>query len=131
MDTIKVSLSFQPGYHGTLTTARGDYPLGDSDKGLSPYDMMLGALGTCYYHTFLDIVTKMRLEMTGATLDIVGVKRDEVPTTLTTVDMHMTVKGAEGDQKRFERAAKLAEEYCSVHATISKVAEIAFTLTFA
>ena len=92
--------------------------------------MMLGALGACYYATFLDIARKMRLQYTSATVDISGVKREEVPTTLQTVDMKVIIHGA-ADEKGFDRAAQLAAKYCSVHETIAKVATIKLDVSFA
>lgn len=97
---------------------------------MAPYDLMLGALGACYYSTFVGIADKMRLDYERAEITIHGVKREEVPTTLKTVDMVFTLYGA-ADQKGFERAANLAAKYCSVHETIAKVADIKLELKFA
>jgi len=130
MAATNVRLSFDNSFSGTLRTARGQFPVGKEEGTLAPYDMMLGALGACYYATFLDIARKMRLEYTSAAVDISGVKREEVPTTLQTVTMVFTVVGAQ-DQKGFERAAQLAAKYCSIHETIAQVADITLETRFA
>lgn len=129
MSETRVSLDFGRAFEGQLTTHYGKTRVGRSrEEGtLRPYDLMLGALGACYYATFVDIADKMRLEYERAEIQIRGVKREEVPTTLKTVEMVFTIHGAKG-AKGFERAAELAGKYCSVHETISKVADITLEL---
>jgi len=119
----KVKLEFGNEFEGTLLAGNGTVDIGRQEGALGPYDLLLGALGACYYSTFLDIAKKMRLEFERAEIGIRGVKREEVPTTLKTVEILFTVFGAKGD-KGFSRAAELAAKYCSVHETVSKVAEI-------
>ena len=128
MAQINVGLEFGREFEGELKTARAGAAIGMGDGQLRPYDMLLGALGACYYSTFVDIAKKMRLEYEGASIDISGVKR-QVPTTLATVDMVFTIRGV-SDQKTFRRAADLAAKYCSVHETVSKVAEIRLDVRF-
>lgn len=132
MAVVKVKVDFDPEFEGTLYTERGEAALGSEKGDLQPYDMLLGGLASCYYATFLGIVEKKRLSFTGVEIEVTGVKRDEVPATLKTVDMKFTVKGAEEkDYNGFKQAADLAGKYCSIHVTISKVAEINTELIFA
>lgn len=130
MQEITVSLQFGTELDGTLRAGERQLTVGKEAGGFSPYEMLLGALGSCYYSTFIGIARKMRLEYAGADIAIHGVKRDEIPTTLKTVDMVLTVRGAK-DEKGFDRASQLAAKHCSVHETISKVADIALSLRFA
>lgn len=124
MSEISVDLSFERIFSGELKARRGQAHIGKGgESSFRPYDLMLGALGACFYATFVDIADKMRLEYESADISVHGVKREEVPTTLKTVDMVFTIRGAKS-AKGFERAAELAAKYCSVHETISKVAEI-------
>ncbi len=129
MAGTKVRMQFKNTFEGELIAKNDTVRIGTEPGSLAPYDMMLGALGACYYHTFQEIAVKMRLDYQGARLDIHGVKREEVPTTLKTVDMVFTIEGAK-DEKGFARAAELAGKYCSVHETISKVAQINLDLRF-
>ena len=129
MAQINVGLEFGREFEGELKAARAGAAIGTGEGQLRPYDMLLGALGACYYSTFVDIAKKMRLEYEDASIDISGVKREEVPTTLATVDMVFTIRGA-SDQKIFRRAAELAAKYCSVHETVSKDAEIRLEIRF-
>ncbi len=129
MAQINVGLEFGREFEGELRAANAGAAIGTREGQLRPYDMLLGALGACYYSTFVDIAKKMRLEYEGASLDISGAKREEVPTTLSEVDIVFTIRGA-SDQKSFRRAADLAAKYCSVHETVSKVAEISLDVRF-
>lgn len=54
---------------------------------------------------------------------VTGEKRKEVPTTLTWVNLDVTVIG-EVDEKQFLKSIDLAAKYCSIHETISKVAKM-------
>lgn len=129
MDKIQVSLTFHDGFHGELKAKNSVTKIGSEEGSIAPYDMMLGALGSCYYATFMDIVKKKRLVYDKVTIEISGVKREEIPTTLKNVDMIVTVYGATSE-KGFEQTSKLAAKYCSVHETISKVADINLILKF-
>lgn len=129
MSETTVKLSFQRSFSGRLDAPQASIPLGKEEGQLRPYDLLLGALGSCFYSTFLGIADKMRLDYTEADLFIHGIKREEVPTTLKTVDMVFTIKGAK-EQKGFERASELAAKYCSIHETIAQVAEIRLELAF-
>ena len=130
MGETKVKFEFGNEFEGILIAGNGTVGIGRQEDALQPYDLLLGALGACYYSTFLDIVRKMRLEFERAEIHIRGVKREEVPTTLKTAEILFTVFGAKGD-KGFSRAAELAAKYCSVHETIAKVAQISRRLEFA
>lgn len=129
MSETKVKLAFSNEFSGTMTTKNGSFQVGGGENTLAPYDMLLGALGACFYATFIGIAQKMRLQYEGAEVSIRGVKREEVPTHLSEVEMVLTIMGA-ADQKGFQRASTLAAEYCSIHYTISKVCEIKVELQF-
>ncbi|MDK2867006.1 MAG: hypothetical protein PWP51_1106 [Clostridiales bacterium] len=129
MEQKHVALNFSQTFSGTLTAPNTTAAIGAVEGTLAPYDMLLGALGACLYATFLDIVNKKRLTFEEAAISIDGVKRSTVPTTLETVNVAVTITGA-SKEKGFDQALQLATEYCSVYQTISKVAEMSYTLNF-
>lgn len=130
MSETKISLKFDRMFSGELTADNGSARIGKGGgNSFRPYELMLGALGSCYYATFVDIADKMRLVYEGADISVHGVKRGEVPATLKTVNMVLTIHGS-AEQKGFERAAALAAKHCSVHETIAKVADIKIKLRF-
>jgi putative redox protein len=129
MKKTSVRLEFTNDFVGTVHAEHGDIHINREGQAIMPYDMLLGALGSCFYSTFLDIARKMRLEYEKADIDIVGVKREETPTHLVTVDMLFTLYGVK-DDKGFQRAAELAAKYCSIHHTLSQVADIQLLVGF-
>ena len=93
--------------------------------------MLLGALLSCLYATFLDIVKKMKLEFDSCEMTADGVKREETPATLEYVKVTMVISGAAEEQSdRFRRATGLATKYCSVYKTISCVSEMELEVQF-
>lgn len=130
MNSISVHMDFENRFRGELRARNAAVPVGGTSGTLAPYDLMLGALGACWYATFVDIARKMGLAYERLSMDIRGEKRAEVPTTLREVSMDVTVFGA-AQEKGFERAAQLASKYCSVHHTIEQVARITQNLRFA
>lgn len=130
MQEIHVSLRFGTEFEGTLQADDRQVAIGRKAGGMAPYELLLGALGSCYYATFIGVARKMRLEYEGVDIAIHGIKRDQVPETLKTVEMTITVRGAR-EEKGFDRASQLAAKYCSVHETIAQVADIALKLEFA
>ncbi|MHC1787031.1 MAG: OsmC family protein [Christensenellales bacterium] len=130
MAETNVTLHFEHDFHGELLAKQGQVTIGREEGSLAPYDLLLGALGACWYSTFLGIAEKMRLHFERAEIAIHGVKREEVPTTLKTVQMTLTLFGA-AEEKGFPRAAELASKHCSIHETLSKVAEMDLQLRFA
>lgn len=129
MYKTNVELKFPQDFVGQLTTARGEFPVGSESARLAPYDMLLAALGSCFYATFLDIVEKMQLSYEQADIKLEGINRDEVPTTLQSVTIDFTLKGANSEQRdKYERASDLAGKYCSIYQTVSHVADISVNL---
>lgn len=126
----EVSLTFSYAFEGELTAKNGTVKIGSEEGTLEPYDLLLGALGSCLYSTFLDIAVKKRITYDRLEMRITGEKRTEIPTTLKLVNVDVTVVNPEKEHG-LDQALKLATEYCSVYATISKVAEMSYTLSFA
>jgi putative redox protein len=127
MSKTKITLTFDDSLAGTLDTGYNQVNIGR--KGLRPYEMLLGALGSCYYYTFLDIINKMRLHYRKITMEIEGEKREEVPTHLKTATIYFTVEGIE-DEDKAAKAAELSQKYCSIYYTLSQVAELSVKMKF-
>ncbi|NLC90086.1 MAG: hypothetical protein GX681_08515 [Clostridiaceae bacterium] len=126
-----VKLEFGNEFDGVLTAENGTVSIGGKKGQLKPYNLLLGALLSCLYATFLDIVKKMKLEFDSCEMTADGVKREETPSTLEHVKIAMTISGAAAEQReRFKRATSLAAKYCSVYATISQVSEMELEVRF-
>lgn len=125
----QVKLTFTNEFAGELSGKQGNVHIGGHPDGLMPYELLAGALGSCLYSTFLDVVKKMRLDFETCTLDIEWEKREEVPTTMKTGHIKAVVTGADQEKtSKYEHAFKLATEYCSIYHTLSQVAELSWEI---
>ena len=127
MEKTTVTLGFEREFSGTLYCDNTSIEIGTKAGKAKPYDLLLGALGSCLYATFAGIAKKMKLTYDRAEIKITGEKREEIPTTLKKVLISFVFYGVENPSS-FPRAVDLAAKYCSIHSTIEKVAEIAINV---
>ena len=128
MSLKEVTLKFTNDFSGELVAPNGTVKIGTEAGTVLPYDMLPGALGSCLYSTFLDIMNKKRVKYDRAEIHIVGEKRTEVPTTLKWVKVDFKIVNPE-KEVGIEQAVKLATEYCSIYQTISHVADMSYTFS--
>lgn len=125
----KIKVRFTEGFKGELTAKNATVAVGGGEGLLAPYDMLLGALATCLYSTFLDVIEKKRITFDKTDIIITGEKRKTIPMTLEWVKVIIEIKNA-SDKKGVQKAAQLAAKYCSVYETISNVAEMKLEVMF-
>lgn len=131
MAILTVKTPFSPSFEGELITDRAKAPIGSGEGRLAPYDMLLGALSSCLYATFLGVVEKKRLTFDHCDITVKGEKRTEIPTTLKWCQVEMTIRGANlSKSKHYIEAANLAGEYCSIYQTLSNVADMSIEVIF-
>ena len=123
MAVQKIEVKFRDGFKGELIAKNAKAAVGNQKGELAPYDMLLGALATCLYSTFLDVLKKKRINFDGANVIVTGEKRETIPMTLNWVNIVIEVINA-SNEKGVLKAAELAKKYCSVYETISKVADM-------
>lgn len=129
MAVDNILIQFDPNFVGTMTSPSGSIRLGDQEGGMAPYHLLFGALGSCFYATFLSIAKKKRLTFAKAEIEISGEKRTEVPPTLQHVKIRLVVHNP-SDEEGFLRSAHLGAQFCSIHETISKVAQMEHEVQF-
>jgi len=129
MNKKEITMKFRNQFLGELIAEKGNANVGLEENTLSPYDMLLGSLGSCYYSTFLDVANKKRINFDSSEIFIEGEKRDKPPATLKWVKLKLTVKNSSNDLG-LQKAASLAAKYCSIYVTISKVADISWEIKF-
>ncbi len=129
MNKKEIKMKFGSEFLGELIANKGRAAVGIEKDTLEPYDMLFGALGSCYYSTFLDVAKKKRIDFDYAEIHIEGVKRDTPPTTLEWVKVKLDITNS-SNNLGLEKAAALAAKYCSVYVTISKVADISWEINF-
>ncbi len=125
-----VDVEFGKDFSGKLKTVRNSsINIGVSDEEIAPYEMLLGALTSCFYATFLDIAQKKKLEFEKVEFVVDSEKRDEIPAFLSKVNIKIIIYNAK-EKSGFEKSFELAGKYCSVYQTILKVAEISTEITY-
>ncbi|MCK9548024.1 MAG: OsmC family protein [Sphaerochaeta sp.] len=122
-----IRADFVPGHWQFVTDRGKSFAI---ESGSSPYDYLFGALSGCLFSTFADLARKMKVAWEHVSFEIDGEKRSEVPTTLDWVTVKVTATGAD-DQAKFTKAFETATRYCSIYTTISKVARMEWSVTFA
>ncbi len=127
MSKQEIKLNFENGFNGELVSKNGSFQIGKKEEQLSPYDMYLGALGSCFYATFLEIIDKKKIALDRVSIKITGEKRTEVPTYLSWVNLDITIFNP-STEKGLEKSAQLAAKYCSVYQTTLKVADVKWKL---
>lgn len=129
MKTDSIKLEFNEGFKGTLTSPTSTISVGKTDNGIQPYHMLYGALGSCFYATFLSVAEKMRLEFSRSEIEISGSKRESYPTTLDHVKVELTIYNPSHEEK-LTKAAQNGAKYCSIYETLSQVAEMELVVLF-
>ncbi|MDY0064238.1 MAG: OsmC family protein [Bacilli bacterium] len=127
METEKIVIDWTDGFNGLLQAPGGEIEI--SETALKPYNLLYGALGSCFYATFLEIARKKRLHFDHGRVTITGTKRDEVPATLNYVKVVLTVSNP-SNEVQIIKSAELGAKYCSIYTTISKVAAIDLVVEF-
>lgn len=127
----QIKLSFDNGNEGLLESKSGKTEVSYTGNGLAPYELFLGGFASCLHATFKGIVAKKKLTFKSAVYDVVGVKRETVPTILETLTTKVTITGVdESKQKAIHKSMEMAERYCSISSLISEVAEMKFEIEF-
>ncbi len=129
MKTDPIKMTFKEGFVGELSSPTSKIKIGKQENGIAPYHMLYGALGACFYATFLSISDKMRLTFSGAEIEITGTKRDQSPSTLEQVYVKLVVHNPSHEEK-LKKAAQLGAQHCSIYETISKVAQMNLEIIF-
>lgn len=123
----KITIDFNNGFEGLAVNESGNQLEVASGKWL-PYELLFTALASCMYSTFLDVIEKKKLEYTAVSISVDGEKIDDIPSYLKKAEIVFTVTGAaKEDEKvktKFEKSLQLAEKYCSIYNTLTKVAEL-------
>jgi len=124
-----VKLTFDKDFVGEMTSPTGTIKLGSQDQGMKPYHLLFGALASCFYATFLSVANKMRLSFTDVDIEVSGNKRDDAIATLDQVKIELIIYNG-SDEVKLNKAAELGAKYCSIHETISKVANIDLNVSY-
>lgn len=124
-----MDIYFENGFNGRFNTENAEVLVGVKENQVLPYDMLYGALASCLYATFLEIVEKKKITYKGCTIRVSGEKREEVPTTLKWVKVTFIIDELQnGTEKGVKKSVELAAKYCSIYQTIAHVADMSYEL---
>lgn len=113
--------------HASHNTFRVD---GDGATSHSPVQALLLSVASCMGADVVDIVTKMRVPMSGLSIAVEGDRNAEPPRYFKAIRMRFTVRGVtEADREKVQRALDLShEKYCSVFHSLRKDLEFSYDL---
>ncbi len=129
MKPLQVNLTFAYDFNGQLSTDRHDIAVGTAEHQIAPYEMLLGALASCFYATFLEVAEKKKIKYTKVEITVTGEKRKDIPTTLLWGKLLVKVFNAE-KESGIIKSAELAAKYCSIYQTLSHVADLSWDVEF-
>jgi putative redox protein len=128
LDTIKQT--WDDNYVGTMETPTGKIILGEQENGIYPYHMLFGALCSCFYATFLSIAKKKRLSFDKAEIEVSGHKgTGKEVNLLEKVTIKLLITNP-SNEKGLSKSAELGSKFCSIHETISNIADIELLVDF-
>ena len=128
LDNIKQT--WDSNFVGEMETPTGKILLGEQENGIYPYHMLFGALASCFYATFLSIAKKKKLDFEKATVEVSGNKgTGQEVNLLEQVKIVLTITNP-SNKTGLEKSAELGAKFCSIHETISKVANIDLIVEF-
>lgn len=128
----QIKLTFGDSTEGLLESANFETKVSYTGQGMAPYELFLGGFASCLHATFMGIMRKRKLAYDKVTYDVIGNKREEVPTVLNSVVTNIVVYGANPEKhKAIIKSMEQAEKYCSISDTINRLgAEMEFNVEF-
>ncbi len=99
--------------------------------GCSPTETLLLSVAGCMGIDMVAFLKKMKCEIQSYKMDIVGERNPTPPQYYTSMEMIISVKGAQLTAKKIERAISLShDKYCSVYHSLRKDMKVKVDYTF-
>ncbi len=128
LETIKQTWNLE--FQGEMVTPSGEFIIGDGVNRMEPYHMLFGALGSCFYATFLSIAHKKRLTFEKAEVEVSGHKGTGKEINLLEKAKIVLTIYHPSNEKGLKKSAELGAHFCSIHQLISKEADIELVVEF-
>ncbi len=110
---------------GHALTLDGRPEHGGADRGASPMELVLLALGGCTGMTVLDMLRRRRQDVRGYEIRVEGEQAAAHPRIFRRIDVEHRIRGRDLDPAIVRRAIELAAtRYCPVMAMLGRVATI-------
>ncbi len=105
--------------------------IGGEDTGASPKKLMLAALGGCTGIDIVSILHKMKVPFSDFSIDTKASLTETIPSIYKDVKIIYTIRIAEKDRPKMEKAVKLSDEkYCGVSAMFKAFATVESTIIY-
>lgn len=102
---------------------------GGEGDGFRPAELPLMGLAGCTGIDTVEILQKMREQVTGLEIGVTAKKREGTPPGYDGIHVEYVVRGKGLSPEKVERAVKLSEEkYCTVGRVLAKATEITHTI---
>ncbi len=103
---------------------------GDGKEAPSPVVTLLLAAAACSGSDVVDILVKMRVQLTHCHVEVTGTRRPDHPRRLTALELRWRMGGAGLDEAKARRAIDLSlEKYCSVVHSLAPDIPVTYQLT--
>lgn len=103
---------------------------GGKGDGFRPAELPLMGLAGCTGIDTVEILEKMRQDVTGLNVTVRSKKKEGVPSGYDGIHVDYEVRGRGLDAEKVERAVRLSEEkYCTVGQALSKATTITHSIT--
>ena len=103
----------------------GGKPAGGQESGYKPTELMFFGLAGCAGVDVVNIMKKMRQELTSLEIEVTAHQNEDYPKPFHTVEVKFIARGNNLDPEKLEKAIALSEEkYCAVSQTIQTEAEV-------
>ncbi|MHB9031016.1 MAG: OsmC family protein, partial [Candidatus Latescibacterota bacterium] len=114
------------GVSGANPAVTIDYtpPLGEG-RGYTSLELLLMSLASCSGTSVVALLGRMRKTVSGFTVQAVGARREQHPTSLEKIHLKFVVTSGEVEDADIQKAIRLSEEtYCPVWAMLKNNVEI-------
>ncbi|MDA8216254.1 MAG: OsmC family protein [Dehalococcoidales bacterium] len=102
---------------------------GGEDAGFRAMELMLLSLGGCLGGSMLNILRRMREDVTGYEIHLTGERAEQPPTVYRTIVLEHTITGHKVSEVSVKRALALTEDkYCAAKAVICQTAALTHTI---
>jgi len=102
---------------------------GTGQHGPSPFDGLLGALGSCPAVDVVGILAKRRTPVESLEVEVLATRADGIPRRLVAAELRFRISGRGIDRVDAERAIELAvTKYCSVRDSLDRAIPITWHL---
>jgi putative redox protein len=105
--------------NGTICKIDSSKDIGGKEKGLTPMELLAGALAACISIDILMILNKQSIELDNYTVSVDAKKKNSVPSPFEEIHLVFTMN-KEIDLNKVQRAIQLSiDKYCSVKESLN------------